>query len=115
MLILQKETAAAPELNEKLATYDRYENHPSTRLHGNEYAGQSQAQASGGSKDFSTRLDANLQEMYSNISRLKGLATDLSYEIESQNDLIDNITNKTELADITIGKQNKEMQRILKK
>lgn len=53
--------------------------------------------------------------MYSNISRLKGLATDLSYEIESQNDLIDNITNKTELADITIGKQNKDMQRILKK
>lgn len=103
-------------MNEKLSTYDRYENHPSTRLHGTSYnSSQSQMQSTGGSKDFSTRLDANLQEMYSNISRLKGLASDLSYEIDSQNDLIDNITNKTETADMMIGRQNKDMQRLLKK
>lgn len=101
-------------MNEKLSAYDRYDNHPSTRLRDNDY-GTSQAQTSGGSKDFSTRLDANLQEMYSNISRLKGLATDLSYEIDSQNDLIDNITTKTETADLAITKQNKDMMRILKK
>lgn len=69
----------------------------------------------GGSKDFSAKLDANLQEMCSNISRLKNLATDLSFEIDSQNDLISTITDKAETADMTIGKQNKDMMRILKK
>lgn len=68
-----------------------------------------------GSKDFSARLDANLQEMCNNITRLKGLATDLGGEIDSQNDLISSITDKTEQADITIRRQNKDMQRILKK
>lgn len=103
-------------MDEKLASYDRYENHPATRLKGTDYStNQAQSYMSGGSKDFSSKLDANLKEMYSNISVLKGLATDLSYEIDSQNDLIDNITNKTETADLTINKQNKEIQRLLKK
>lgn len=53
--------------------------------------------------------------MCTNISRLKGLATELGSEIESQNDLIGNITDKTEKADLTIGKQNKDMNRLLKK
>lgn len=102
-------------MDEKLSTYDRYENHPSTRLRGTDYNSEQLTQNSGGSKDFSSKLDANLKEMYSNISVLKGLATDLSYEIESQNDLIDNITNKAEIADLTINKQNKDIQRLLKK
>lgn len=105
-------------MDEKLAAYDRFENHPATRLKGTDYStstDQAQSYASGGSKDFSSKLDANLKEMYSNISVLKGLATDLSYEIDSQNDLIDNITNKAEIADLTINKQNKEIQRLLKK
>lgn len=104
-------------LEEKLSSYDRYENHPTTRLRGIDYSNSEQAQSytSGGSKDFSSKLDANLKEMYSNISVLKGLATDLSYEIDSQNDLIDNITNKAETADLTITKQNKDIQRLLKK
>lgn len=72
------------------------------------------SQASG-SKNISAMLDANLQEMATSISRLKGLATDLSQEIDTQNDLIDNISNKTEKADINIQRQNKDMQRILKK
>lgn len=70
---------------------------------------------SSGSRDISAKLDANLQEMCSNISRLKGLATDLSFEIDSQNDLIGNIVDKTEHADLSITKQNKDMNRILKK
>lgn len=53
--------------------------------------------------------------MYGQISKLKGLATDLSGEIDTQNDLIGNITDKTEIAGITIEKQNKDMKRILKK
>jgi synaptosomal-associated protein 29 len=68
-----------------------------------------------GSKDFSAKLDANLQEMCSNISRLKSLATDMSGEIDSQNDLISNITDKAETADMNITKQNKDMVRLLKK
>lgn len=53
--------------------------------------------------------------MCSNISRLKGLATELSFEIDSQNDLISNIVDKTETADLTISRQNKDMKKILKK
>ncbi|XP_072382361.1 synaptosomal-associated protein 29 [Diabrotica undecimpunctata] len=109
-----KQSTSNTNLEEKLNSYDRYENHPSTRLRNNDYNNYSQV-SSGGSKDFSARLDANLQEMCSNISRLKGLASELGTEIESQNELIGDITDKTLLADITITKQNKEMNRILKK
>ncbi|XP_044261387.1 synaptosomal-associated protein 29 [Tribolium madens] len=101
------------EFEEKLSTYDRFENHPSTRIKNLDY--NSAPSQTSGSKDFSAKLDANLQEMCSNISRLKNLATDLSYEIDSQNDLISTITDKAETADMTITKQNKDMIRILKK
>lgn len=93
--------------------YDRYDNHPATRLR-NDYNGPEQISSSG-SKDFSARLDANLQEMCTNISRLKGLASELGNEIESQNDLIGSIIDKTDKADLTITKQNKDMSRLLKK
>lgn len=68
-----------------------------------------------GSKDISAKLDANLQEMCTSISRLKGLATDFQFEIDSQNDLIQTMSEKTETADITISKQNKDMLKLLKK
>ncbi|CAH0549253.1 unnamed protein product [Brassicogethes aeneus] len=106
-----KQSTSNHTLDEKLNTYDRYDNHPVTRLRGDDFT---QTQSSG-SKDFSARLDANLSEMCSNISRLKGLATDLNLEIDTQNDLINNITDKTELADATIRKQNKDMNKILRK
>ncbi|CAH1998966.1 unnamed protein product [Acanthoscelides obtectus] len=107
-----KQSTSNPNLDEKLSTYDRYENHPATRLQDN-YSRD--YQSSSGSKDFSARLDANLQEMCNNISRLKGLANDLGDEILTQNDLISNIIDKTENADMTINKQNKDMSRILRK
>lgn len=93
--------------------YDHYDNHPATRLR-NDHNGLDQSNSSG-SKDFSARLDANLQEMCSSISHLKGLAFELGTEIDSQNDLISNIMDKTEEADLTITKQNKDMSRLLKK
>lgn len=99
--------------DENLMKYDRYDNHPSTRLR-NDYDAPHQVGISG-SKDFSARLDANLQEMCTSISRLKGLASELGNEIEGQNDLIGNIIDKTDKADLTITKQNKDMARILKK
>jgi len=60
-------------------------------------------------------LEQNLNEMSGSLARLKNLAIGLSEEIDSQNDLIDNITNKTENADILLQQQNKDMLHLLKK
>lgn len=95
--------------------YDAYENHPSVRLRSSEANIHQPVQMSSGSKDFTARLDANLHEMHSSISKLKGLATDLSVEIDSQHDLISTITDKAEHADLTINKQNKDINRLLRK
>lgn len=61
------------------------------------------------------KLDKNLDQMVTSISTLKGLARGLGEEIITQNELIDNITYKAEKADITLHKQSKEMDRMLKK
>ncbi|KAL0106645.1 hypothetical protein PUN28_015297 [Cardiocondyla obscurior] len=60
-------------------------------------------------------LEQNLSEMSGSLVRLKHLAIGLSEEIDSQNDLIDNITDKTEKADIMLQQQNKDMLHLLKK
>ncbi|KAJ1520209.1 hypothetical protein ONE63_004419 [Megalurothrips usitatus] len=60
-------------------------------------------------------LDQNIDEVGSSLSRLKGLALGLGEEIESQNDLIGRIHDKTDRADLNIQRQNREMNRILKK
>ncbi|KYN33999.1 Synaptosomal-associated protein 29 [Trachymyrmex septentrionalis] len=60
-------------------------------------------------------LEQNLSEMSGSLARLKHLAIGLSEEIDSQNDLIDNITDKTEKADIMLQQQNKDMLHLLKK
>lgn len=65
--------------------------------------------------NFNKQLDKNLDEMAGSLSRLKGLAIDLHSEIDDQNDLIDDITNKVENVDAKIGKQNKDMNRLLGK
>jgi hypothetical protein len=44
-----------------------------------------------------------------------GLAHGLGEEIDSQNELVENIIAKTERSDITIQRQNKDMARILKR
>ncbi|XP_076376136.1 synaptosomal-associated protein 29kDa [Megalopta genalis] len=59
-------------------------------------------------------LEKNLDEMSGSIARLKGLAVGLSEEIDIQNDLIDNITNQAEKADITLQKQNKDLTRLVR-
>lgn len=65
--------------------------------------------------NFNKQLDKNLDEMAGSLSRLKGLAIDLHSEIDDQNDLIDNITTKVENVDAKMGKQNKEINRLLGK
>lgn len=94
-----------------LPEIDKFESHPVTRLRDLDQSAQPQCSAS---KNFTEILDANLDEMYGQISKLKGLATDLSSEIDSQNELIDNIGDKAEIAGVSIEKQNKDMKRLLK-
>jgi len=65
--------------------------------------------------DIDTRLDKNLDEMASGLSRLKGLAQGLNSEMDEHNDLIDRINVKTEDTQFKIGKQNKDMNKILGK
>ncbi|KOC62365.1 Synaptosomal-associated protein 29 [Habropoda laboriosa] len=67
------------------------------------------------SNNVSKRLEKNLDEMSGSLARLKGLAIGLSEEIDLQNDLIDNITDKAERTDIMIQKQNKDLTHLLRK
>nr|CAD7589284.1 unnamed protein product [Timema genevievae] len=60
-------------------------------------------------------LDNNLLEMGDTITRLKGLAQGLGEELDSQNDLLESITDKTESTDFKIQQQNKDMKKLLKK
>ncbi|CAL7944564.1 unnamed protein product [Xylocopa violacea] len=67
------------------------------------------------SNNVSKILEKNLDEMSGSLARLKGLAIGLSEEIDLQNDLIDNITDKAEKTDIMLQKQNKDLTHLLKK
>lgn len=89
---------------------ERYNNHPTTRLRGDPLQ---QQQAFSTNKNFNQQLDQNLDEMCNSLSRLKGLAIDLNSEIETQNDLIDDIHNRVEDTDAKIHKQNHQMFKIL--
>jgi len=65
--------------------------------------------------DVQSSLDNNLDEILGSVTRLKGLALGLGGEIDSQNDLVENILSKADKADINMERQNKEINRILKK
>lgn len=60
-------------------------------------------------------LDSDLDVMSAGLSRLKGLAIGLGTEIEDQNVIVDRITGKANNADITVGAQNAQIKKILKK
>ncbi|XP_058054986.1 synaptosomal-associated protein 29 [Anopheles bellator] len=99
--------------------------HPHAQQHHHHHHQQHQQQqqqqqhmangGSGGGAGFSHQLDQNLDEMRGNLSRLKNLALDLNQEIDSQNDLIDDISDRVEDVDVKIVKQNKDMNRLLRK
>lgn len=91
---------------------ERFATHPTTRLRNEPMHHQQQQQMHG---NFNQKLDQNLDDMCDSLSRLKGLAIDLHQEIDTQNDLIDDITGKVEDVDVKIGKQNREMFKILGK
>ncbi|EDW57016.1 synaptosomal-associated protein 29 [Drosophila sechellia] len=96
-----------------LSPAERYDNHPVSQLRGDPSSTyQPQRQAA---NPFQAQIDSNLEEMCSNLSVLKMLATDLGGEIESQNELLDNMNYKIEDVDLKIHKQNKDMSKLLKK
>lgn len=100
-------------LSSNITSNDRFETHPSTRLRGLDQ--QVMAEPVTDSQRINKMLDDNLDQMAQAISRLKGLGTELGKEIDVQNELIDTIQDKTEMADIRIGKQNKQMNKLLGK
>lgn len=89
---------------------ERYNSHPISRLRGEQIQEQQQPKGT-----FDQQLEKNLDEMCGSLSRLKGLATDLQQEIESQNEILDNMNYKMEDVDLKINKQNKEMNKLLGK
>lgn len=116
-------TTLAEKLNSPTSSYqppmtadERYDSHPVARLRMDEnYYSTSQTKTTETGSSFNQQLDKNLDEMAGSLSRLKGLAIDLHQEIDEQNDLIDDITNKTENVDVKLGKQNKEIHKLLGK
>lgn len=98
-------------MTDRLPT-DNYNNHPSVRLRDEQLFASAPVTDS---QRVNEMLDANLDEMVKAITRLKGLGTALGEEIDQQNELIDTIQDKVEVADIKIGKQNKQMNKILGK
>lgn len=104
------------KVNETANEKSSYETHPVSRLRGDDAGGYGYGQQSTSkSSSFNEQLDRNLDDMGSSLSRLKGLAIDLNQEIEEQNDLIDNITYKVEDVDVKIGRQNRDMNKLLGK
>ncbi|XP_050677343.1 synaptosomal-associated protein 29 [Leptidea sinapis] len=92
---------------------DRFSTHPTTRLRGLDQ--QLTVEPISDTQRINKMLDANLDEMVHHISRLKGLGTALGEEIEQQNHLIDEIHDKVDVADIKIGHQSKQMNKLLGK
>ncbi|KAH8290109.1 hypothetical protein KR054_000002 [Drosophila jambulina] len=97
-----------------LSPADRYDNHPVSRLRGDP-SSTYQSQQRLAANPFQAQIDANLEDMCSNLSVLKMMATDLGGEIESQNELLDNMNYKIEDVDMKMNKQNKDMSKLLKK
>jgi len=82
--------------------------HPVERLRANDFNPPS-------SRDVNDILDQNLEDIGVSLTRLKGLGLDLNKEIVDQNEMLERIRDKTEDADFKIQRQNKDMNRILKK
>jgi len=60
-------------------------------------------------------IDRNLEDMCTSLTRLKGLAEGLGDEIDSQNEILDRLNDKTDKADFSIIRQNKDMNKLLRK
>jgi len=102
-----------PITSAHLPTSEGYENHPVSNLRedpSSTYHPQRQA-----ANAFQVQIGANLEVIDSNLSVLKMLANELGGEIESQNELLDNLNHKIEDVDLQIQKQNQDLTKLLKK
>jgi synaptosomal-associated protein 29 len=92
------------------------ENHPGLRIR--DLAGDDdtvrQPDTSSGS-NVNKIVDRNLEDMCTSLTRLKGLAEGLGDEIDAQNEVLDRLNDKTDKADFSIIRQNKDMNKLLKK
>ena len=64
--------------------------------------------------DREVEINKNLEEMSMGLTRLTNLAKGMSYEMDRQNPIIDNIGTKVGNTDERIKNQNKQMNKVLK-
>ena len=61
------------------------------------------------------QLDRNLDDMATSLARLKGLAQGLNTELDEHNDILERVNDKADMVGFKVDKQNKDMNKILKK
>ncbi|KFV76878.1 Synaptosomal-associated protein 29, partial [Struthio camelus australis] len=61
---------------------------------------------------YHQKIDNNLDEMSSGLSRLKNLALGLQTEIEEQDDMLDRLTKKVETLDVNIASTDKKVRQL---
>ncbi|XP_010282192.1 PREDICTED: synaptosomal-associated protein 29 [Phaethon lepturus] len=61
---------------------------------------------------FHQKIDNNLDEMSSGLSRLKNLALGLQTEIDEQDDMLDRLTKKVETLDVNIKSTDKKVRQL---
>ncbi|KAK7073095.1 Synaptosomal-associated protein [Halocaridina rubra] len=113
---------AAYQRSQAVAAAQKQTLHPSFNLKGLEEEEEKEEEEIRTLSDFranamrvNAQLDSDLDQMSAGLSRLKGLATGLGTEIEDQNAMLERIQTKADRADLTIGSQNTQMKKILKR
>ncbi|NWI50397.1 SNP29 protein, partial [Calyptomena viridis] len=61
---------------------------------------------------YHQKIDNNLDEMSSGLTRLKSLALGLQTEIEEQDDMLDRLTRKVETLDVNIKNTDKKVRQL---
>ncbi|XP_023793629.1 synaptosomal-associated protein 29, partial [Cyanistes caeruleus] len=61
---------------------------------------------------YHQKIDTNLDEMSSGLSRLKSLALGLQTEIEEQDDMLDRLTKKVETLDVNIKNTDRKVRQL---
>ncbi|NXR77381.1 SNP29 protein, partial [Pycnonotus jocosus] len=61
---------------------------------------------------YHQKIDTNLDEMSSGLSRLKSLALGLQNEIEEQDDMLDRLTKKVETLDVNIKNTDRKVRQL---
>jgi hypothetical protein len=65
--------------------------------------------------DREQQLNRNLEEMSTNLDRLKHLGKDMQRELDRQDPLLDRLNSKVETTQARIDDQNAQIRKILKK